>query len=188
MMTIVAPHRIPLRELKLRVVLRSSHGIARTTSRKSVGIAIVEISSVEIESPAILNSGGNSASSPKSDKKYHAGYGTKNFVGSAFSSRNGGKNEREQDDDHEDDERRGAVHEHLIRPEAPDFEFARIVDDRTGRAVVTEDREMRADQADERRRHQPHVQAEEAVDRRGSHRAAALRDVLNDRRRRAEAR
>src|SRR6201993_2218908 len=81
-MTMTVPHRMPPRELKLRVVLRSSHGITRTT-RNSVGTMIVAKSS---------KFAGTSLSKPKSDKKYHAGYGTNEvFVGSAFASRNGGE-------------------------------------------------------------------------------------------------
>ena len=92
MTMIVAPHKIPLREPKLRVVLRSIHGIASTTIRRIVGTMIVAISSTAIGAARGSISAGTSPSNPKSERKYHAGYGTNcEFVGSAFASRNGGK-------------------------------------------------------------------------------------------------
>src|SRR3984957_16216339 len=45
---------------------------------------------------------------------------------------------------------------------------------------MAEDRQMRADEQDEYGRHQPDVEPEEAVDRGRSHRAAALRDMLDN--------
>src|SRR5579863_44806 len=95
--TIVVAHSSRERAAKLRVRLRSSHGSSRTTRRKSVGTTIVAISSMLIVNGPRWISGGTIASRPNSDKKYHAGYGTKNFVGSAFSSRYGGNaNARKQ--------------------------------------------------------------------------------------------
>ena len=48
--TIAVDHNNPARDPKLRVVLRSIHGIKSTTIRKSVGTMIVAISSMLIVS------------------------------------------------------------------------------------------------------------------------------------------
>ena len=67
------------------------------------------------------------------------------------------------------------------RPESSARQRSLIVCHWAGGAVVAEDRQMRADERDEHGRHQPYVQAEETIDRRGSHAAAALSDVLQHR-------
>src|SRR5215469_9728547 len=92
-------HRIPARDLNERVVLRSSHGSRITTTIPMVGTTIA--ASISTHGAFALStsqgmwlfekSTGTTFSNPNSDKKYHAGYGTNvAFVGSAFSSRNGG--------------------------------------------------------------------------------------------------
>ena len=176
-----APEQPCARREAARAAAIDPRNASRTTNKKSVGTMIVAISSKLIVNGPRWISGGTSASKPKSDKKYHAGYGTKNFVGSAFASRYGGNASDEEADDDEDDERERAVHEELIRPEAVRAQRAAILDDGSGRAVMAEDRQVRADEQHQDRRHQPDVQSEEAIDRRGSHAAAALRDVLHDR-------
>ena len=146
-------HKIFPRDANERVVLRSSHGKRKMTINAIVGTTIAASISTQgalacdARNGMWLKSHGTKFSSPKRKRKYHAGYGMNAaFVGSAFASRIGRREDRQRQDDDEDEERRRAVHEHLIRPEASGLEFARIVDDRTGRAVVTEDREMRGDQ------------------------------------------
>ena len=145
--TIVAPHKMPLREPKLRVVLRSIHGIASTTTRKIVGMMIVAMSSIGSGIGPMFTAAGVSASNPNRERKYHAGYGTNPRVRRiGFGVEERRQNQREKDDDHEDQERNRRVHEHLVRPEAPALELARIVGHRTGRAVMAKDRQVRANQ------------------------------------------